>query len=206
MSDVLALCLRDDVLNMPALEGLRRATDEDPEKLDFIVQLILSFSQYAQGECNRLFRTVEREHLLDVDGESCRTLSLPAYPIVMTATIELREAPAGDYSGVTPMAATDYGVMMNGKSGLIRRRSGYWPEGAGTVKVKWTGGVATRTELVPRDLRMACAMQVAQDFERNPTLHLRSEATESGGATFYDHSQLLPQTRAVLNNYRRVTM
>lgn len=199
-SELLQLCRKDDILNSPALRQVELAKTRQSEVEEYIELVIQGVSRQIEVECRRPFLRKERTEVYGPDCSS-QVLRLLAYPV--TAVAEVREAIDGVFASTSPLAATDYMLDSGGRSGLLMRLGTYWCAGAGTVQVKYTGGLALGVDDAPEDLRRAAIHQVTFEVLRSPTLHLDSVGTQQGSASLQADFDLLPLVRRIIRPYVR---
>jgi hypothetical protein len=200
-SDLLQLCRKDDILNSPALRQVELAKTRQNEAEEFIELTIQGVSRQIEMECRRPLLRKERTEVYGADCYAC-VVSLRASPV--TAVAEVREAIDGVFANVNALVATeDFMLDQGGRTGLLMRRGAFWCAGAGTVQVKYTGGVAVGVDDVPEDLRRAAILQVTFEVLRNPTLHLASLGMQQGSASLQADVDLLPLVMRIIAPYRR---
>lgn len=135
---------------------------------------------------------------------------LKAFPVDTTVDVLVRNEFSGVWANVADMSSVNYYV--DDLRGRILFRDQYTAliTGPGTLRISYTGGLATSTAAIPAayfDLQMACEMQVLHDLQRAPNFG-SSQRTVGGGGQSFDHdekydSPFIPDVVDALEQYRR---
>ena len=185
-SSVRELCTFDDV-------ALQRPNLADADR-SYIEVLIDSFTRQVEIVASRLVRVAARtETFSPVAGQ--RAVQLAAYPVSSVSSV--KESLDGDFSTVTALPASEYHVNADG---VLRLRWRAFFEGAGSVQVVYTGGLARDVGAVPADLRVAAARQVAYWSQRRGQLGVTSESVGGQSVTTFAQD-LLPDVERVVRSY-----
>jgi hypothetical protein len=173
--------------------------DDRPETIEFYEILIDVFTELFESFCGRKFQA--RTHTEYHDGEGDPVIIPNHYPIISASGVSIWD----DTSSVpvwgsdTLVSSDDYYVDNEGYT--IIRRSGYFGDGTGNVKVSYWAGYDT----IPSDLEYACVSEVIRAVKRRNTMDVLN-ITGAEKSTSYIIDYFLPQTKAILSRYRRSTL
>ncbi len=205
-----AFCRVDDV--KLALGSLDWGDTQD----DVMIAYINHFSKMAEGGafCARLFALEEREHFADGirigycgNNSYVNRIFLPAYPINLEEDFLVYDDSARLWPNETlRVMYDDYNV--DPESGKVEFYGSMWSSDLRCVKIIYTGGLVSDVNggspVVPDDLRMACAIQVAHwlRIAKDPGA-VQVSSMGGGQVTFFQPTQLLPNVKMVLESYKR---
>lgn len=175
-----------DVLREPALNNLLKAKDAGTLPLDIeekLQQLILDASADLERSCGRRFKRQEWTEVLDVTRACPATFRLLAAPVHTITSVTY--ADDGDFQNGLVLAATDCRLRREGRLGELAVLDSTVLPGIGVLQVIYDGGLATRVERLPADLRQAVAEQVAFAWKRNLQIDVQSVSQDHGAVTYY---------------------
>lgn len=168
-----------------------------------IAQLIATHSQNIENYLGRKTLATSRTEQFDV-ARGQRAFLLSAFPV--TEVTSARDADDRDFASALAIDTTDY--YLDTARGVIEF-DGYQPiNGAGTLQVIYTGGMAADTASFVAaypDVAQACDMQVAYTISRKDQLGAQSIGTQSGSVGWAGPLDLLPEVKRLLEPYRRVS-
>lgn len=155
----------------------------------------------AEQYCSRMFASGTYTEYFSSDGSQTK-IPVLAYPITSITNIWVdSERTFGDS---TKLTASDYVADQRGGP-YIRLKYSTFSVGIDNIKVTYAGGLAANTTAVPDDLRLACMLQVAFWFQRREQLGLAGASMPGGSLSVFSPTNYLPQVRAILNSYIRMT-
>lgn len=170
---------------------------EEIEKDAFIESLIPGSQELIDEYCNRKF---EREAITEYHDGGSNRIFLNQFPVAASPAIQIWDSWDRTYANPDLIDPDDYFVDYEG--GIIK--FDYEVGGSpGAIKVVYTGGPAT----VPYGITQACIELTARKFKDGPSggLGTPSRALPGiGGNVTYITDSLLPQTKILLDTYRKV--
>lgn len=178
--------------NIKALLDIQGSRDEI-----LLNAIALSVSRRCELFCGRLFETTERTQYFNVvSGE--KAFQLNAYPVSSVSGVY------NDYdrSYNTEIdsdlyTTTDTGLLIIDQYSLVA--------GAKTLKIVYTGGLAesqTSLQSAYPELEMSCRMQGAYQYERRQKQGVIAETFEGGNIRYREKSDILPEVKAIWDEYR----
>lgn len=156
-------------------------------------QIIDGMSSNFQTYCNRQFKSEERTDILD-GGK--KYYYLQAYPVDITETLEVK------IDDVLKVKDSDYWVYTtNGGITFKYSTSDYLQN----VSIKYTGGYDEIDGVlsVPDDLKSACLLQCAFEFQRRDGIGVTAIDRDRGSITISNVNKLLPIVKETLKFYRK---
>lgn len=156
-------------------------------------QIIDGMSSNFQSDCNRLFKSDERTEIYD-GGKKYYYLN--AYPIDITEILEVK------INDVLKVKDSDYFVYANSGGITFKYSVTDYPQ---TVSIKYTGGYDEIDGVldVPDDLKSACLLQCAFEFQRRNEISVTAIDRDRGSISIGNVNDLLPNVKAILNFYRK---
>ena len=131
-----------------------------PTDPDLLLALQRASGRFV-GEAGHPIVLVENDETW-LSGQCARTLLLPAFPVIGTPTIKI--------DGET---VTDWEIGR--ERGILRRKSGVWPDGLDNIRIKWTHGWAE----IPADIQDAVLEQAETEYHAIAAVASRSAGGES---------------------------
>ena len=188
----MAYCTLDEV--KAYLDIKSTETDKD----DLIDTLIKSSQAFINEYCNRTF---EKEALIEYHDGGSNKIFLNCYPIQTSPAIQVWDSWDRTYASGDLVDSNDYFIDYD--QGIITFDYGVGGS-PGAVKVSYTGGY--KSYQLPTPIIQACIELVARKFKEGPSggLGVPSRALPGGGNVTFVIDDLLPQTRIVLDSYRKV--
>jgi len=162
---------------------------------ELIDEIITGLTARFENFCNREFSKAERT--IYYNGGR-KYYYLPAYPIDLSANLEVTVL------GTTYTKDSEYYVWE--EDGLIEFVTAPTVSLPKSVKIIWTGGYTVRTDgviQVPDALQRACILQTAFEFRRRNDVGITSVSMPDGSITVDSPTELLPEVRRILRQYRR---
>jgi hypothetical protein len=171
-----------------------------------LISLINGFSEMCQQK-DAMNRSLEKKQYSEFYDGGVRVLVVKAPPITNDDNFEVWEDTSRvfDYPVVPLVKYTDYTLVDNGESGVIKRLNGAFTEGSHVIKIVYVGGLVLNTTTgidVPADLRQAAAMQVAYWWKNRDQLGVQSLSMASGTVSFPSPSSWLDIVKKTVMNYR----
>lgn len=198
-------------MNLTTLESVARLLGEAVDGLeeDVKAQLaakIAEVSVRAATFCNRAFERVERLSYHDGGG---RYLYLKALPVQEIA--EILYSSTWDWGAATVYGPSSW-ALLDAKAGMVAFKSGFWPEGAGALRVKYNGGYdlapAPGQEPpegytpIPEDLEGAICQQVVYEWRRRNDPGISSVSFPDGTINKMQVGEWLDSVCQTLKRYR----
>lgn len=181
------------------LDNLKKFLEKLPQpKQDaLLVQIIEQQSQRFETFLRRKLKAEERTEFFD-GGE--KSYWLPAFPIDEGQTLTVTRTT----DNFVFVKDTDYFVRAD--EGLIEFANKI-PRGLPKLlSITWTGGYTenanTNVIEVPDDLQHACILQCIFVYRRRKDIGLSSVSNPDGNISVMTPVQLLPEVRAILDNYK----
>ncbi len=187
----MALCTKAEVKTYLAMES------DDVSKDVLIDALILAAQGFIEEYCNRIF---DQASLTEYYKGGSNRIFIKRYPIDKTKTIQVWDSWDRVYATDDLIDSDDYYV--DGDDGVIE--FDYEVGGSpGSIKVTYTGGYAVAD--LPSAIKQACIELVARKVKEGPSgaLGVPNRSIPEGGTVVFVTDDLLPQTKVVLNTYRR---
>jgi len=179
---------------------LRIPTAETTEDA-YITTLLKVATDFAEKFCQRKFDEAIHTEYYDGDGKSGIIL-LKQFPVVSITSVH--DDTARIFDSVTLVSSSDYAVLAEGI--LERIDSLCFSKGIQNIKVVYKAGwKAGSTYEPPEDLKQAMIEIVAQKFYLSDKQRqgIQNQSFEGGSVSFFIQ-ELLPETKAVLERYRRI--
>ncbi|GAB7388993.1 hypothetical protein BSNK01_28310 [Bacillaceae bacterium] len=157
---------------------------ESNEHDELIQDLITAASTAIETYTSRIF--VQKSYTELYDGKGLNYLVLRQAPIVSVSEVKIDDQtlPAEDYA-------------FYAETGVLRRKTGFWPEGVQNIEVSYTAGYST----VPPDVEQAVILLVAAWFKTDIS-DFSNLINEAGGIV---RPEAFPsRVRALLDPYRRL--
>lgn len=173
--------------DLTTLDKVKRFLNKDETETthDAVLQdLITAASAAVETYTARKFTQDSYTELYD--GTGLPHLVLRQAPVASVTSVKLdgQELPADDYA-------------VYGQTGVLRRKTGYWPEGVQNIEVSYTAGYAS----VPPDVEQAAILLVAAWYKTDIS-DFSNLLSEAGGVI---RPEAMPsRVRALLEPYRRV--
>lgn len=172
-----------------------KPSEEDKDSL--IENLILSSQEFIDEYCNRIF---EQAQITEYHDGGSNKIFLNQYPVAFSPTVQVWDSWDRTYANADLIDPDDY--FVDSENGIIK--FDYEVGGSpGAVKVVYTGGPLT----VPYAINQACIELTARKLKDGPSggLGTPSRALPGiGGNVTYVTDALLPQTKILLDTYRKV--
>lgn len=166
----------------------------DTSKDGLIDVLIPAAQSFIEEHCNQVFESVE---VTEYHTGGSNKIFLKKTSVDKTKTITVYDDWDRKWGEDTLIPSTDY--FVDGDTGIIT--FDYVVGGfAGAVKVTYTGGS------LPNAIKQACIELVARKVKEGTAgaLGVPSRSIPMGGGVTFVVDDLLPQTRIVLEQYRRM--
>lgn len=191
-----ALCTVDDIKTFFGIDD-NVATEE------FVEDLINRVSKQFETYCDKNF--VIQSYTDYLDGDGGQEIFPKQYPI--TTVSGIWSDTSWVWNSGSLVDSDTYRIV---DSNRVVRRAGSFSTGAQAVKITYTAGyhqgdIATYDD-VPLDLRQACIKEVTRLFRDRTNKGISKADIDSGPGTYnYDYvmEEFEPETRSVLNRYRR---
>jgi len=171
-----------------------KVSEEDKDAL--ITNLIVSSQAFIDEYCGQSF---EQAAEIEYHDGGSNKIFLNRYPIATNPTVQVWDSWDRTYPSSDLIPASDY--FIDYESGIIT--FDYEVGGSpGAVKVSFTGGLA----IIPAPIEQACIELVARKVKEGPSggLGVPNRAIPGGGNVSYVIDALLPQTKVVLDMYRKM--
>lgn len=191
---MLELCTLDEIQSHPSMGNLKA------QDLAWVSLLMREFSAFAETYTGRYMKVGSHTEYFSPRADQ-GVLQLRGFGAAAGVTItSVHESLASEWSSTTLVDATEYEV--DDQTGKLWRLLGTWWEGNRTVRVVYTGGLATATADVPDDLRMAAIKQVISAYKRRDDIGLQSKSADSQSVTIFDTDLIIKPVKTVLDYYR----
>jgi len=181
--------------DLDRVKGYRLAQGEElnttTEQQDLIKNLINIYSTIIENYCDRKFKS--REYTEYYDGDGSDTLFMNQYPVSTITSIN--DDQDWLWSDTTVINSNYYRIV---DSRYIVMKNNLFTVAKQSVKAVYTAGFTT----TPEDINNACATEVIRAFDGITNLGVESISFLEVSETFVP-MPFLPQTRLVLNNYKR---
>lgn len=193
-------------MDLCTLEGLKTLIEIDADNSDddaVLSNLISSVSKQAENAMRRTVQIGEQTEYFSVNpGDTL--WSLKAYPVTVSPTVyhDLDR----EWGADTEVSSDN--IVCDAETGLLYIEGGYVTSGFRSLKVVYTGGMASNTEeliLNYADLVHAIERQVAFLYKTRTKIGVQSINTNTGGVTWESGIVWLKEVKAVLDSYKRVT-
>lgn len=141
-----------------------------------------------------------------IDGNGKESLLLPQYPVASITSI------TEDGNALTEGEDNDY--LLYAASGILKRVSGAWAKGPKTIKITYVAGYVVQGVTVtapdialPADLKLACMMQVAREWQKTKGNEWgESSRSFPDGSISRFETALLKEVREILDHFRSFTL
>lgn len=141
-----------------------------------------------------------------IDGNGKESLLLPQYPVASITSI------TEDGNALTEGEDNDY--LLYAASGILKRVSGAWAKGPKTIKITYVAGYVVQGVTVtapdialPADLKLACMMQVAREWQKTKGSEWgESSRSFPDGSISRFETALLKEVREILDHFRSFTL
>ena len=164
----------------------------------FLNRLVSAADALIKKYCGRVIEGADiTEYHSAVSGQT--ELTLVEYPVNSIASIH--DDPDRTYDAATLIDVDEY--VYNAASGIVTLDGASFGAGIDNVKVVYNAGYAT----VPADLEQAAIELIAKEFYAKDKLRHGVLSVSAGGeTTSYFSGALYPETKAVLDRYRKVRL
>lgn len=163
-----------------------------PEQVDLLKNLINVYSTMFEKYCDRLFKS--RTHTEYHDGEGRDFLMAKEYPIVSITSIY--DDSAWAWGEDTLIDSSSY--RFSERLIVLSQSATCFGNYRQNVKLTYVAGYTT----IPYDLEHSCISEVIKSFDNITSLGLDSASFGDVSESFTP-AAFLPQTKTVLNNYKR---
>lgn len=184
------LCTLDELKNHPSFRRLRTATIDtgDEEFIQIGIKAVSRRFERYTG-CKFSYDTYT-EYFSPQDGQT--SVQLSAVPVEsITSVVESATSLWTD----AVMDTSLFGVDSN--AGILKLRYTCFFPGFNTLRVVYVGGY----NIIPDDLKYACMLQVAHEFELASKTAVSSQQTSGGGQASYSTLEYLPAVLSILAGY-----
>lgn len=192
IQNYLMLCTFEDVKQM-------LTTIADAQQ-PLVENLIEAFSERAERYSNRKFK--KNTSITEYFSPQFDTwhVRLSRYPVDSITSVH--EDLLGKYDGLSNVALNNDDYDLVGNEGILKMRFRQFFNGVKSLRVIYSGGLANDVGGVPMDLRLAATRQVAYWFTRRNQIGVSEiSIRRGGGQTLSEPMELLPDVRAVLEDY-----
>jgi hypothetical protein len=181
-----ALATLDEVKNYQGITGTK------PEDDNLIEDMINRYTTMFESYCDRKFKLETYSEYYD--GTGTQDLFTDAYPITHVTTIY--DDVGWEWDSNSLIASAGYRIADDNR---ITLKSGWFPAYNQSIKITYSAGY----EDIPDDLKQVCIVEVARAFKNRKQMDTQMK-TLPDGTVQYTSSDLLPQTKRVLDGYRRM--
>jgi len=171
-----------------------KETEEDKDSL--ITTLIASSQAFIDEYCGRTF---ERAEVTEYHRGGSTKIFLEQYPVATSPAVQVWDSWDRLYASTDLVASTDYFIDYDEGIITFDYEIGGSP---GAVKVVYTGGPTS----VPTPISQACVEIVSRKLKEGPSGGLNVPTRQLpgvGGTVVFAVDALLPQTKVVLDTYRK---
>ena len=165
------------------------------DKDTLIDTLIASSQAFIEEYCGQSF---EQAALIEYHDGGSDKIFVDRYPIAAAPAVQVWDSWDRAYAATDLVDSGDY--VIDYDAGIIT--FDYEVGGSpGAVKVSYTGGLAS----VPAPIAQACIELVARKIKEGPSggLGVPTRALPGGGSVSYVIDALLPQTKVILDLYKK---
>jgi hypothetical protein len=174
------------------VKSFQGITGTKPEDDTLIEDLINRYTTMFESYCDRKFKLDTYTEYYD--GTGTQDLFTDSFPI--SAVVSLYDDAGWEWDSDTLVDSADYRIADENR---ITMKSGWFPAYNQSVKVTYSAGYET----IPDDLKQVCIVEVARAFKNRKQMDTIS-TTMPDGTINYTTLEFLPQTRRILDKYRRV--
>jgi len=182
-----ALCTKDNVKDFMGI------TNVNPTDDTLIDNLIDRVTELFESYCKRNFFAAA---YTEYHSPASRDKRIFPKNFPVNSITSIHDDPDRTYGSDTLITASEYGIM--GDDATVEWIDGAFAGGTNSVKIIYNGGYST----IPEDLSQGCIEEVARRFRRRKDIDV-TQKTQPDGSTQQLAGDFLPQTKIVLNLYKK---
>lgn len=172
--------------------------DSNSDKDNLISDLILAAQSFIEAYCNRIFTQAA---VIEYHYGGSDRIFLKRYPVASSPAVQIWDSWDRTYPSSDLIDTDDYYV--DTENGIIQFD---YPVGGSpaAVKISYTGGYASAS--FPAAIKQACIELVARKIKEGTggSLGAPTRTIPEGGSVQFAIDDILPQTKAVLNSFRKM--
>lgn len=189
------------------LTQLKAYINESGSTLDALLVLVIDgVSDVFNGITGRMLAKTTWTSRA-INGSGSRYLYLPDYPVVGSITGIVESDEDGNTVSYT---SSDFTLISTNDYAFLLKVVGVWRRGYLNETLTFVAGfdVAGTSPTIPGDLKFAALEQTAFEWKKaqQKDWGVTSKTFPDGSITKENVTELLPQVKAIINRYRRMTL